>query len=215
MAENQARLTLGASDLVVRLAAADGAAAHPFHARLIAARAPARDLCDAVHTLCHVHGRHPDLIEIVASIATPSPASDWLGHAKDAFAAERAFLAQLTAAAGPLPSTPGQAQTEAALTAERHALEMLARSERAGVGHGAAAALAIDWAAMREVLDRAAQRFGVVPPPLALPSFADTAAMLDASPAAERAIAFGAQQLFAQHRGLLSLLEARASARGE
>lgn len=205
----------GASDLVVRLAGADGAATHPFHARLRAARAPARDLGDAVHALCQVHGEHPDLIEIVAKGAPPSPARAWLDHAAAAFAAERAGLAQLTAAAGPLPSTPGQARTEAALTAERHALEMLARSERAGVGLGAAAALLIDWAALRAVLDRAAERFGAALPPSALPSLGETAAALDASPAAERAISFGAQQLFAQHRGLLSLLEARASARGE
>ena len=33
------------------------------------------------------------------------------------------------------------------------------------------------------------------------------------SPGMERAIGFGAQQLFAQHRGLWSLLEARAEAR--
>lgn len=205
----------GIADLVARLAVADGAGTHPFHARLIAPRANARDLDDAVHALCAVHGEHPDLIEIVAALSGPSPADDWLERAVAGFAAERLALAQLTAAAGPLPSTPGQAQTAAALSAEQHALEMLAKSERVGVGLGAAAALVIDWQALRQVLAQAADRFGVALPPSTLPSRADTAAALDASPAAERAIAFGAQQLFGQHRGLLSLLEARASARGE
>ena len=37
--------------------------------------------------------------------------------------------------------------------------------------------------------------------------------MLGAQPSAERAMAFGARQLLAQHRGLWDLLEARASAR--
>jgi hypothetical protein len=35
------------------------------------------------------------------------------------------------------------------------------------------------------------------------------------SPAMERAISFGAQQILAQHRGLWDLLEARQLARGE
>ena len=130
-------------------------------------------------------------------------------------AAVESLMAQLTAAAGPLPSTPGQAQSAAALSAERHALEMLARSERSGVGLGAAAALVLDWQALRAILTQAAERFGVTLPPSSLPDMEATAAALDASPAAERAIAFGAQQLFAQHRELLGLLEARSSARGE
>lgn len=215
MADTQAREAPGAFDLVRRLATADGTGAHPFHARLTAPRANARDLGDAVHALCDIHGQHPDLIEIVASLDDSSPAAAWLEQAVAGFAAERAVLAQLTAAAGPLPSTPGQAQTAAALMAERHALEMLARSERIGVGLGAAAALVIDWQAIRAMLGHAADRFGVALGPSTLPDLAATATALDASPAVERAIGFGAQQLFGQHRGLLSLLEARASARGE
>lgn len=213
VAETQAHGVLGAADLVGRLATADGAGAHPFVARLTAPRAPSRDLGDAVHALCSVHGQYPGLIEIVASLDEPSVGS-WLDEAVAGFVAERANLARLTAAAGPLPSTPGQAQSAAALNAERHALEMLARSERIGVGLGAAAALVIDWQALRMVLACAAERFGVILAPSALPDIAATAAALDASPASERAIAFGAQQLFGQHRGLFSLLEARASARG-
>jgi hypothetical protein len=137
----------GASDLVARLASADGVAAHPHFAQLVVARAAPRDLGDAIHVLCAVHSTRPDLIEIVASTAAPGGASPWLEAALAGFAVERAILVQLTAAAGPLPSTPGQAQTAAALTAERHAMEMLARSERTGVGLGAAAALVLDWRA--------------------------------------------------------------------
>ena len=214
MAEQLLCVAPGASDLVARLASADGVAAHPHFAHLVVPRAPARDLGDAIHALCAVHSTRPDLIEIVASAATPCGASHWLEAALAGFAAERALLVQLTAAAGPLPSTPGQAQTAAALTAERHAMEMLARSERTGVGLGAAAALVLDWHVLRAVLAAAANRFGASLPPTELPDNDATFRALDRSEAAERAIGFGAQQLFAQHRGLLSLLEARASARG-
>ena len=203
MADNHARAAAPAFDLVARLLAADGVATHPFHARLLERRVPARDLSDAVHGLCAVHGHHPDLIGIVAGEVPDA----WV----TSFAAERAALARLVVAAGPLPSTPGQASAQAALAAGRHALEMLARSERAGVGLGAAAALLLDWRAVRAVLDAAADRFGVTCAPTSLPDPDTVAAAL--AGAGERAVAFGAQQLFAQHRGLFGLLEARASAR--
>jgi hypothetical protein len=123
---------------------------------------------------------------------------------------------RIVAAAGPLPSTPGHAESEAAAHAQRHALDMLAQSDRAGCAAGAALALAIDWAAIRGVLDAAAHRLGVQALPSALPPAQETVTVVDAlsrQPAIERAMLFGAQQLFAQHRGLWDLLEARASAR--
>jgi hypothetical protein len=52
--------------------------------------------------------------------------------------------------------------------------------------------------------------------PSALPHARDSATVLGAladTPAFERAALFGAQQLLAQHRGLWSLLDARAAAR--
>ena len=139
-----------------------------------------------------------------------------MAAANAGFATERFYLATLTAAAGPLPSTPGQAETDAALVAQRHAFAMLSRSDRAGCATGAAIALVIDWYAFRNAIDMAAARFGVTPPAVALPNAIDVAtivATLSDSPALQRAMAFGAQQLFAQHRGLWDLLEARASAR--
>ena len=193
-----------------RLLSTDGTAAHPFVLQLVAPRPNPRDLGDVVHALCTVHGHRPDLLTLIADLAPEPIARAWLKEAAAGFAAERAALAQLVTAAGPLPSTPGQAETAAVLTAERHTLEMLARSERTGVALGAAAALVGDWPAIRGVLVRAADRFGVELPAPALP---DPEALLDATAAPERAIGFGAQQLLAQHRGLWSLLEARASAR--
>ena len=191
-----------------RLLATDGTAAHPHAARLAAPRAATRDLGDAVHALCSVHGAQPDLLSVAAAATADAGTREWLTMAAIGFAADRAALAQLVASAGPLPSTPGQAQSAAALAAERHALELLARSERTGVAAGAAAALIADWSAVRTILAVAAERFGT---PLALPSLPDPAPLLAAAP--ERAAAFGIQQLLAQHRGLWALLEARSSAR--
>ena len=206
----------GAWDLILRLGEADGSAGHPFLARLLAPDAAARDLSDAVHAICAVHGHQPGLAdEALAHCAQPD-ACDWIEEIAGGFVGERAYLATLTAAAGPVPSTPAQSDSEAAMIGSRHAIDMLARSDRRGCATGAVAALVHDWREIRRVLNRAAMRFGVDIAPLDFPLEAETATfvgMLGATPAAERAITFGAQQLFAQHRGLWDLLEARASAR--
>ncbi|MES3054658.1 hypothetical protein O6V14_03345 [Sphingomonas faeni] len=203
---------------LVRLAEVDSSVAHPHYRRLVAGGQAARNLTDAVHALCSVHGDHPGMIADVLTNAVQPEAQDWLTAAAAGFVDERTYLAQLTAAVGPLPSTPGQAETESALVGERHALEMLARSERRGCATGAVAALLLDWGAIRVMLDIAAERFGLAVPAPTFPSDVDTEAVIAAlgtSPGTQRAILFGAQQLFAQHRGLWSLLEARASARGD
>ena len=191
-----------------RLLASDGTAGHPHAAHLAAPKAATRDLGDAVHALCTVHGHHPDLLTIAAAATEAATPRDWLTLAGLGFAADRAALAQLVAAAGPLPSTPGHAESAAALATERQTLELLARSERTGVAWGAAAALVSDWHVVRAIMARAADRFGVT---LSLPPLPDPAPLIATAP--ERAAAFGAQQLLAQHRGLWGLLEARSSAR--
>lgn len=191
-----------------RLLAGDGTATHPHAIRLAAPRSGTRDLSDAVHALCSVHGNHPDLLTIAAAATQAVGPREWLTLAGMGFAADRAALAQLAAAAGPLPSTPGHAESAAAMAIERQTLEQLARSERTGVAWGAAAALIEDWRSIRTILACAADRFGVT---VALPELPDATALLAEAP--DRAAAFGAQQLLAQHRGLWSLLEARSSAR--
>lgn len=174
------------------------------------------DLGDATHALCAVHGAHRGLADEARDHPAVGVATAWLDEVARAMAAERGLLSRVVAAAGPLPSTPGQAQTDAAWATQRNAFRMLSRSDRAGVATGAAAALALDWPAVRGVLARAADAFGVAPPPLALPGAAETATVLDqvaAGPAAERALLFGARALLAQHRAFWDLLEARSSAR--
>lgn len=200
--------------------ASEGCARHSHLANLVEASGPysARDLTDAVHLLCSLHGRHPGLIEIALERCPSGQVRDWLSRAAEAFERERLYLVRLTAAVGPLPSTPGAAETEASLLAARHALETLAMSERNGCALGAATALVGDWWPVRRVLDRAAIRAGTDIPAPSLPDEASVIAIIDElseMPAASRALAFGGEQLLLQHRALFDLLEARAEARGE
>ncbi|WP_265570693.1 DUF6975 family protein [Sphingomicrobium nitratireducens] len=200
--------------------AADGLAAHDYCAQLRRASGPhaARDLSDAVHLLCQLYGRHPGMIEMALATTPAGAVRDWMMQAADGFDRERLYLVRLTALAGPLPSTPGAAQTEAALVAQRRAIDTLAASERNGCALGAATALVADWPFVRAVLDTAAERFGLEAPASVLPGDADSAAVVDGAitgAAAERAMGFGAEQLLLQHRGLFDLLEARAEARNK
>ena len=203
-------------DALAALVDGDGSPSAPLIPMLLARGATSRDLADAVHCLCLLHGRQPGIIEHVARRSQDAAVAAWLAQAVNGFAAERAYLVRLVAASGPLPSTPGQAETEAAIASQRHALEMLAASERPGCALGAAMALVLDWTACRAVLDVAADRMGVAVPRSELPTTGDSAmllATLPEAPAFERAAMFGAQQLLAQHRGLWSLLDARRTAR--
>lgn len=206
----------GSWSVLAALAEADGSARHPFVRTVSARGATTRDLADAIHLLCALHGRHPGVIDHAMTHGPSSAAESWLEEAASAFAQERALLARLTAAAGPIPSTPGQAESEAAVAHQTHALDMLAQSDRAGCAVGAAIALILDWHSIRGVLDAAADRAGLTVARPALPIDADTAtlaAALASDPAVERAMSFGAQQLLAQHRALWDLAEARKSAR--
>jgi hypothetical protein len=198
--------------------AGDGTARHAQLNALLEASGPyaASDLADAVHLLCSLHGRYPGLIEIALQRCPVGDAREWLDHAAEAFERERLYLVRLTSAVGPLPSTPGSAETEGSLVAARHALETLASSERNGCALGAATSLVGDWWPIRRLLDRACSRVSLECP---APSLPDEASVLDVirrasdTPASERALAFGGEQLLLQHRALFDLLEARAAAR--
>lgn len=198
--------------------AAEGSSHHPHLVALLTATgaAASRDLADAVHLLCAIHGSHPGLTDLALATAPAGEARDWLRNAADAFDRERLYLVRLTSAIGPMPSTPGAMQTENALLAQRHAIETLARSERRGCALGAATALVQDWRSLRPLLDHAANRAGVQCPACTLPdddSVALAVAVGTDGMASERALGFGAQQLLLQHRGLLDLMEARAGSR--
>ncbi len=197
---------------------AEGSSRHPYLAALLAATGAtaSRDLSDAIHLLCAIHGRHPGLTDLALAAAPAGAARDWLTEAADTFDRERLYLVRLTSAIGPMPSTPGAMQTENALLAQRHAIETLAKSERRGCALGAATALVQDWRALRPLLDHAADRSGLARPASTLPDDASLAAAVAAGTdgiASERALGFGAEQLLLQHRGLIDLMEARAGSR--
>ncbi|WP_420146379.1 DUF6975 family protein [Sphingobium sp.] len=205
------------------LVAADGTAAHPYANR--AATGVSRDallslsdLADGAYYLCMLHGRHPGVIDHAATRSADNAARQWLIEAGDAFARERAYLTQVTVAVGPAPSTAGQADCETVVGQQRHALDMLAQSDRRGCAMGAAMALVLDWRAVRHVLDQAALRVGLEPHACALPernATLDVARAIGGDEGIDRAIQFGARQLLNQHRGLWDLLAARADVRAK
>lgn len=193
----------------------DGSAGHGWRHDpvLLSGAESARNLADIVHHMALLHGRHPGLVDLAG-------ASEILGTVQHrivrGFGDERDYLARLVVAVGPLPGTPGQALSQAAILGQRHALETLAHSDRAGCASGAVAALLMDWAAIRPVLDAAAVRYGIDSVPTALPdpvSLAETIDAVTVDPALGRAIGFGMRQFLLQHRGLWDLLEVRAHAR--
>lgn len=195
-----------------------GSHRHAYCTALAAATGPsaARNLSDAVHLLCTVHGKFPGLADLALGAAAAGPVREWLREAADGFERERLYLVRLTSAVGPLPSTPGAAQSESALVALRHAIETLAKSERRGCALGAATAMIHDWKAIRPILDRAAERSGIERPDVTLPDDESVAAVIELGTdgvASERALAFGSEQMLLQHRALFDLLEARAEAR--
>jgi hypothetical protein len=214
------QLPVSVAETQLARVAGEGCARHPYLNALLEAsgRHSGRDLADAVHLLCSIHGRYPGLIEIALQRCPKGSVQDWLVRASEGFERERLYLVRLTAAVGPLPSTPGAAETEASLVAARHALETLAMSERNGCALGAATALIGDWWPVRRLLDRAAARVGTEAPAPSLPDESSVVEVIETgadTPASARALAFGGEQLLLQHRALFDLLEARADARGE
>src|SRR3569623_139666 len=89
-----------------------------------------RNIADLTHFLCTLHGRYPGVVDHAAGRVTDAGARAWLAEAAYAFAGERAYLAKLAVAAGPVPSTPGAADSDSVVRGQRHAIEMQAQSER-------------------------------------------------------------------------------------
>lgn len=210
--------TRGVAELLDSLVASDGTGAHPHVRSGALSNGPdaMRNLADAVHFLCLLHGRYPGVIDNAARKTVDAATRQWMGEAAEAFVQERAFLTKIASAVGPVPSTQGQAQCEAAVAAQRKAIDMLAESDRHGCAVGAAIALTLDWRTIRVLLDISAQRLDLTPPNCTLPDLRDTARLATAvadTPAVERAMVFGAQQLVTQHSGLWDLMAARAASR--
>jgi hypothetical protein len=214
-----ARVPAQPGEMLFACVAAHGSAGHgwPAAAAALKGEQGARALADLIHYLCTLHGRYPGVIDHAAARITDPAGRAWTAQATYAFAGERAYLARLAVAAGPVPSTPGAASSDSAVHAQRHALDMLAQSERGGCALGAAMAVVLDWADVRVALDAAARRFGVEPPPYHAADRAAIAGLADhlaSARPAQRGLLFGAEQILLQHRGLWDLLETRHGARG-
>jgi len=208
----------GVAELLDALVASDGTCAHPYvkSGKLSNGPNAMRNLADAVHFLCVLHGRHPGVVDHTARKAVEPEARAWLDLAAAAFATERALLGRIAAAVGPVPSTGGQAGCEAVVAGQRKALDMLAESDRRGCALGASLALALEWRTIRVLLDISAARIDITTPRCTLPDLVATARLTQQfaeTPAIERAMTFGAQQLVWQHRGLWDLLATREQAR--
>ena len=201
--------------LLLACVADQGTATHPYFGSESLSSGPelTRNLADIIHFLCALHGRHPGIIDHAANRTVEPAGRAWVGAAAEAMVDERVYLTRLAVAAGPMPSTHGGTSSETAILAQRSALATLAQSDRRGCALGAALAFAIEWLAIRTVLDSAAKRFGVDPRPCRLGDVALFGEVADASADCERALLFGAQQLALQHRALWDLLEARQQAR--
>lgn len=207
------------AQILDEMVGSEGTGAHPYLSSGALSEAPEamRNLADAVHFLCLLHGRHPGIADRAAFKNIDSEAHEWLEEAVEAFSIERSMLSQLAVAVGPVPSTPGQAQSEATVAAQRRALDMLSDSDRHGCAVGAAIALSLDWRTIRVLLDISATRLDLNPLVSTLPDLRKTAYLanfMGKSPAVERAMRFGARQLLIQHHGLWDLMQARAEARG-
>jgi hypothetical protein len=204
--------------LLFACVAEHGSATHPWFADKALLQGPdsARALADALHFLCALHGRYPGVVDLAAGRTADAEARAWLATAGEAMAIERLYLTRIAVAAGPVPGTPGNAESESAVSAQRGALATLASSDRRGCALGAALAFAADWTLVRGLLDAGARRLGIEVPPCRLGGEAEIGPVADvagATAAIERALLFGAQQLAVQHRGLWDLLEARHQAR--
>src|SRR3546814_4974023 len=105
--------TRSAAELLDALVASGGTGAHP-HVRsgaLSSGPEAMRNLADAVHFLCLLHGRHPGVIDNAARKAVDPASRQWMDEAAEAFAQERAFLSKIASAVGPVPSTQDRKST--------------------------------------------------------------------------------------------------------
>ena len=169
-------------------------------------------VADIAHFINISHGRHPGVVDHAAHKIVDDDARKWLVQAIDGFAVERGFLNALTVAAGPIRRHVGEDKVTALITGQTRNFAMLATSDRKGCPAGAALAFVIDWHQTRPLLDRVALHLEMEPPKIALPD-ADScgvlAGKLAQSDGYRRAMAFGAEQLLGQQRGLWQLIAAR------
>ena len=91
MANNRSvdRLPVSVAETQLARVAGDGCARHSHLNALLDAVGPhtGRDLSDAVHLLCSLHGRYPGLVEVALQRCPDGPIQSWLSRASEAFEA--------------------------------------------------------------------------------------------------------------------------------
>src|SRR3546814_14941589 len=70
---------------VPALVVADGTVAHPAYRALLAPTAPLRDVIDAIHAICLLHGRHPGVVDFAHAHDAGNSTEAWLAEAAQAF----------------------------------------------------------------------------------------------------------------------------------
>ena len=173
---------------------------HPHAMRVAGAYSDDPALAEAIHFFTLLHAERPSAASAAAAV-DPSP---WLARFATGFEAERAWLTQ-TLVTARAPRRTDFSRHAMLVRSQRDAMLTLAKSDRTGCALGAAAALACDWPAVRAALSREAARE-------VDPTIVEALAEAAVSPAARRAIGFGAVQMLAVHRTLWDLLEARQAA---
>jgi len=174
------------------------------------------DLADIVHFLCILHGRYPGVVDNASTKSVDDIARQWFVQAIEAFSAERAYITRLAVVVGPMMGVGGVEESDATILGQRKALDMLSQSDRKGCALGASLSLALDWLAIRDLLDKISVQLDVEPRKPILPEISVSTDLYDeacADPLVARAANFGCDQILAQHRGLWSILESRHHAR--
>ena len=99
----------GTGALLFACVAEHGSAAHPYFLSDILVSGPesARNLADAVHFLCALHGRHPGVVDLAAGRASEALSRAWLTAASETMAVERLYLANALAQDAQLPRPVG------------------------------------------------------------------------------------------------------------
>ena len=119
-------------------------------ARRRTVRAAAPDLADAVHLLCALHGHYPGTDRASPrSIARGGGARLAVRRRARRSRSSALYLLRLTAAVGPIPSTPGAAETEASLVGDAPCARNAGTLGTGGCALGAACALVADWRPVR------------------------------------------------------------------
>jgi hypothetical protein len=145
MAINQAvdRSAMSAAQAQLARVESEGCVDHSYRCALLSARRPCGQSrpcrCRSISSVRFTAATRPNRIAL--NNCPAGQVRDWLREASDAYERERLYLVRLTASVGPLPSTPGAAETEAALVRPAPCDRTLAKSERRGCALGAATAL--------------------------------------------------------------------------